>query len=177
MGFHVFVVWNFSYFSVNLILFPHGANQKLKQNLTKPDWPLKCRQRQAFIWLSTYQSFIIFSLTNGGHNLQAMVFIWLVRVFEIPAGSRRESAACRDRLSLIYTVPIGTCDCGRLSSFFSVWASPWRPCKDGITISMASLTFFRSETLNEKEKLHSDMISCILYKVPKCLKAVFLQLL
>ncbi len=42
--------------------------------------------------------FIIFSLTHGGHILQALGFIWLVREFEIPVGSRHESCTCQGRL-------------------------------------------------------------------------------
>lgn len=42
--------------------------------------------------------FIIFSLIRGGHIVQALGFIWLVRVFEIPVGSRHESCTCQCRL-------------------------------------------------------------------------------
>lgn len=83
--------------------FPRGTGGKVKQSTsTKKCWPLKSSQRQLFDKHSNHQCFFvifffIFCLTLGGHILQAVGFIWLVRVFEIPVGSRHESCTCQAR--------------------------------------------------------------------------------
>lgn len=91
---------------------------------------IKMQRPLGFQWAVSHQCLLLFSL----HLMVDTIFrqwslsAWL-EYLKSQLDSVMKAVPVGADWSLIYTVPIGSCDCVRLSFSLSVWAFPGLPCR------------------------------------------------